>query len=114
MTSNGLLRYSLPVILSSSLLCVIDSAASKVIFQGRLRDGRHRHRPGGKVRRQVHDSRRCVQRAAVARARRRTKVTVEEGSDTYMSFYMYMAEPPKDRDDFFYWEGTRRRNTTTS
>ena len=34
------------------------------------------------------------------------KVTVEEGSDTYMSFYMYMAEPPKDRDNFFYWEGT--------
>lgn len=34
------------------------------------------------------------------------KVTVEEGSDTYLSFYMYMAEPPKDRDNFFYWEGT--------
>ena len=34
------------------------------------------------------------------------KVTVEEGSDTYMSFYMYMAEAPKDRDNFFYWEGT--------
>ena len=33
------------------------------------------------------------------------RVTVEEGSDTYMSFYMYMAEPPKDRDNFFYWEG---------
>ena len=34
------------------------------------------------------------------------KVTVREGSDTYMSFYLYMAEPPKDRDNFFYWEGT--------
>ena len=34
------------------------------------------------------------------------KVTVEEGSDTYMSFYLYMAEAPKDRDNFFYWEGT--------
>lgn len=34
------------------------------------------------------------------------KVTVEEGSDTYMSFYLYIAEPPKDRDNFFYWEGT--------
>jgi len=33
------------------------------------------------------------------------RVTVEEGSDTYMSFYMYMADPPKDRDNFFYWEG---------
>src|SRR3982750_4661840 len=34
------------------------------------------------------------------------KITVEEGSDTYMSFYLYMAEPPKDRDNFFYWEGS--------
>ncbi len=33
------------------------------------------------------------------------RVTVEEGSDTYMSFYIYMAEAPKDRDNFFYWEG---------
>lgn len=34
------------------------------------------------------------------------KVTVGEGSDTYMSFWLYMAEAPKDRDNFFYWEGT--------
>jgi hypothetical protein len=33
------------------------------------------------------------------------RVTVEEGSDTYMSFHMYMAEAPQDRDNFFYWEG---------
>ena len=33
------------------------------------------------------------------------RVAVEEGSDTYMSFYLYMAEAPKDRDNFFYWEG---------
>ena len=36
--------------------------------------GGHRHRPAGKVRRQVHDPRRrCVQRPAVARAGRRTE-----------------------------------------
>ncbi|MEZ5355041.1 MAG: heparin lyase I family protein [Bryobacteraceae bacterium] len=34
------------------------------------------------------------------------RVTVEEGSDTYLSFSIYMAEPPQDRDNFFYWEGT--------
>ncbi len=34
------------------------------------------------------------------------KITVEEGSDTYMSFHLYMADAPKDRDNFFYWEGT--------
>lgn len=33
------------------------------------------------------------------------RVTVEDGSDTYLSFYLYMAEAPKDRDNFFYWEG---------
>jgi hypothetical protein len=33
------------------------------------------------------------------------RITVEEGSDTYMSFYLYMADAPKDRDNFFYWEG---------
>ncbi|MCR9294967.1 MAG: polysaccharide lyase [bacterium] len=33
------------------------------------------------------------------------KVQVEEGSDTFMSFYLYMNEAPKDRDNFFYWEG---------
>ena len=33
------------------------------------------------------------------------KVEVQEGSDTFMSFYLYMAESPKVRDNFFYWEG---------
>jgi hypothetical protein len=33
------------------------------------------------------------------------RIIVEEGSDTWMSFYLYMAEAPKDRDNFFYWEG---------
>ena len=34
------------------------------------------------------------------------RVTVKEGSDTFMSFYLYMADAPKDRDNFFYWEGS--------
>lgn len=34
------------------------------------------------------------------------KVTVGEGSDTFVSFYMYMKDPPRDRDNFFYWEGS--------
>ncbi|MBM3761162.1 MAG: hypothetical protein FJW36_13040 [Acidobacteria bacterium] len=33
------------------------------------------------------------------------RVTVEEGSNTYMSFSLYVAAPPKHRDNFFYWEG---------
>jgi len=33
------------------------------------------------------------------------QVKVQEGTDTYMSLYLYMAEPPKERDSFLYWEG---------
>jgi hypothetical protein len=33
------------------------------------------------------------------------RITVDEGSDTYMAFWLYMTEAPKDRDNFFYWEG---------
>jgi len=34
------------------------------------------------------------------------KVTVKDGDDTFVSFYIYMKETPKDRDNFFYWEGS--------
>jgi hypothetical protein len=34
------------------------------------------------------------------------KVTVKDGSDTFVSFYLYMKDAPKDRDNFFYWEGS--------
>src|SRR5580765_4958081 len=33
------------------------------------------------------------------------KITVKEGTDTFMSFYLFMKDAPKDRDNFFYWEG---------
>ena len=33
------------------------------------------------------------------------RIVVQEGTETYMSFYMYMQEAPKDLDNFFYWEG---------
>lgn len=33
------------------------------------------------------------------------RVTVEEGSVTYMAFSLRMTEAPQDRDNFFYWEG---------
>ena len=34
------------------------------------------------------------------------KVTVQEGSDTFVSFYLLMKDAPQDRDNFFYWEGS--------
>jgi Polysaccharide lyase len=33
------------------------------------------------------------------------EIKVTEGTDTFISFYMFMKEAPKDRDNFFYWEG---------
>lgn len=33
------------------------------------------------------------------------EITVKEGTDTFVSFYIYMKELPKERDNFFYWEG---------
>lgn len=33
------------------------------------------------------------------------RVTVKEGDDTFVSFYLFMKDAPKDRDNFFYWEG---------
>lgn len=33
------------------------------------------------------------------------RVEVKEGDDTYLSFSLYMDQPPQDRDNFFYWEG---------
>src|SRR5262249_34874625 len=34
------------------------------------------------------------------------KITVKEGTDTFLSFYLYMKDAPRDRDNFFYWEGS--------
>ncbi len=33
------------------------------------------------------------------------QIQVQEGTDTYMSFYLYVASSPKERDSFLYWEG---------
>lgn len=44
------------------------------------------------------------------------RVAVKEGSDTFVSFYICMKEPPRDRDNFFYWEGSpppRHNNVMT-
>jgi Polysaccharide lyase len=34
------------------------------------------------------------------------EVKVKEGTKTFVSFYIFMKERPKDRDNFFYWEGS--------
>lgn len=44
------------------------------------------------------------------------RVSVEEGSETFFSFWLRVEEEPKERDNFFYWEGNpppRYRNVMT-
>ncbi len=44
------------------------------------------------------------------------RVSVEEGAETFFSFWLRVEEEPKERDNFFYWEGNpppRYRNVMT-
>jgi hypothetical protein len=129
MTSKDPLRYSLPLIVSTSLFCVAGSVSAKVIFKANFETGDLSEwsntgtRSQNATPRNVQVVTDIVQQGKYAgkftihtddvfndqQLRVQLggpKITVEEGSDTYMSFYIYMAEPPKDRDNFFYWEGT--------
>src|ERR1700722_7952231 len=129
MTSKHALRYSLPLIVSISLFWVMVSASAEVICKANFETGdlsewsKTGTRSQNATPRNVQVVTDIVEEGEYAgefiineddlfnaqQLRVQVggpKVTVEEGSDTYMSFYMYMAEAPKDRDNFFYWEGT--------
>jgi hypothetical protein len=128
MTLKAPLRYLLPLILASSLFWAISSASAKVIFKadfetGDLSEWRGTGTRNQNAARDIQVVTDIVQQGKYAgkftiheddvfndkQLRVQVggpKITVEEGSDTYMSFYLYMADPPKDRDNFFYWEGT--------
>src|SRR5258708_4905574 len=129
MTSKAPFRYSLPLVVSASLICLTGSACAKIIFKADFETGdlsqwsttgtrgqnattRNVQVVTGIVQQGKYAGKFTIHEDDVFNAQQLRvqvggpKVTVEEGSDTYMSFYMYMAEPPKDRDNFFYWEGT--------
>jgi len=128
MTSKTPLRYSLPLIVSISLFCVTGPASAKIIFKAGFETGdlsewsKTGTRGQNATLRNIQVVTDIVQEGKYAgkftiheddvfnaqQLRVQVggpRITVEEGSDTYMSFYMYLAEPPKDRDNFFYWEG---------
>ena len=129
MTSKDPRRYSVPLIVSAGLFCVIGSASAKIIFKADFETGdlsewnqtgirgqnatpRNIQVVTDIVQQGKYAGKFTIHEDDVFNAQQLRvqiggpKVTVDEGSDTYMSFYMYMAEPPKDRDNFFYWEGT--------
>ena len=120
------LRHSL--LLSAGLFCILGSASAKVLFKadfetGDLSEWNNTGTRGqnatprnvqvvtdivqqGKYAAKVTIHEDDVFNAQQLRAQLGgPRITVEEGSDTFMSFWLYMAEPPKDRDNFFYWEG---------
>jgi hypothetical protein len=124
MTSKALVTCSLPWILATSLLSVINPASAKVIFKANFEMGdlsewsktgtsnqnampRNVQVVTDIVQEGKYAGKFTIHEDDVFNAQQLRvqvggpKVTVEEGSDTYMSFYLYMAEPPKDRDNFF-------------
>src|SRR5688572_5402135 len=123
-----MLRPRSRILLSSAMLCALGSASGKVIFKADFETGDLSQwsttgtRGQNATPRNVQVVTDIVQQGKYAgkftiheddvfndRQLRvqvgGPRITVEEGSDTYMSFHLYMAEPPKDRDNFFYWEG---------
>ncbi len=122
------------MLVSASLFCMMDSASAKILFKADFETGdlsqwtttgtRSQNATQrnvqvvndlvepGRVQQGKYAAKLTIHEDDVFNAQQLRvqlggpKVTVEEGSDTYMSFYLYMAEPPKDRDNFFYWEGT--------
>jgi len=129
MISKALLRHLSPLMIPVSLFCLVSSASARVIFKAGFETGdlsewsKTGTRNQNATPRNIQVVTDIVQEGNYAgkftiheddvfnAQQLRVQVggptiTVEEGSDTYMSFYMYMVEPPKDRDNFFYWEGT--------
>src|SRR6478735_4216762 len=113
MTTKALLRYSLSLILSTILLCVFESASAKVIFKADFETGDLSEWSKTGIRGQNVTSRNVqvvtdivqegkyagkftIHEDDVFNAQQLRvqlggpKITVDEGSDTYMSFYLYM------------------------
>lgn len=123
-----LFQYSLPLLLSASLLSFHGTATAKILFKADFKTGDlsewsntgtrgQNATPGniqvvtGIVQQGKYAGKFTIYPEDLFNAQQLRvqvggpRVTVEEGSETYMSLYMFMAAAPKDRDNFFYWEG---------
>lgn len=117
------------IVLLAGAICTIVPAGARILFKANFESG-DLNEWGGTGTRSQNASMRTIQvvRDIVASGKYAAKFTIHpedvfndrqlrvqvggprievaEGSDTYMAFSLYMAEAPKDRDNFFYWEGT--------
>lgn len=123
-----LLRHSLPILFAGGLFWAVDFAYAKILFKADFETGdlsewsntgtrSQNPKPeniqvvSGIAQQGKYAGKFTIHETDVFNAQQQRvqlggpRVTVEEGSDTYMSFYLYMDEAPKDRDNFFYWEG---------
>jgi hypothetical protein len=128
MTLKAPLLYSQALVLSASLFCSVPSAAAKVLFKAGFETGDLSEWSQTGTRGQNATPRNVQVVTGIAQEGKYAgkftiheddvfnpqqlrvqvggpRITVEEGSDTFMSFYLYLPEAPKDRDNFFYWEG---------
>ncbi|WP_422926996.1 heparin lyase I family protein [Singulisphaera sp. PoT] len=116
----------LGVVLVSGALCSLSPAMAEILFKGDFETGdfsqfsgiSRKVKPGhievdtevvhsGKYsgRFSIHEDNVFNKRQLRVQANG-PKVRVKEGDDTFVSFYLCMKEAPKDRDNFFYWEGS--------
>jgi hypothetical protein len=112
-------RHSRRFILSTTLFCIAGPVSARVIFRADFETGdlsqwshtgvRSQNATPANVQVQndiVHEGKYAgkftIHESDVFNAQQLRvqvggpKITVEEGSDTYMSFFIYMADPPKD------------------
>ncbi len=119
-------RLLASVLLLAGICCWFEPAAAEILFKGDFETGDFRQFSGKSrnvkpghievVTDVVHSGkyagRLTIHEDNVFNARQLRvqlngpKVTVQEGSDTFVSFYLFMKDAPQDRDNFFYWEGS--------
>lgn len=128
MSWNAIFRQMLPLLIAAYLFCCGSSAFAKVLFkadfetgdlsqwsstgtQGRNATPRNVQVVTDIVQEGKYAGKFTIHEDDIYNAQQMRvqvggpRIKAEEGSDTYMSFSLYMAESPKDRDNFFYWEG---------
>ena len=126
MKTRSLRRWSISVFVLTGALCWLGPASANVIFKGDFETGDlsqwSRSGIGGYNLKSIEVVTDIVQEGKYAGkftmheydVRNKTQmrvqvggpqIEVKEGTDTYMSFYLYVAKPPKERDSFLYWEG---------
>lgn len=119
-------RAAIPILFSTAFLVSFGFARAEILFQADFETGDfseftgtskvvepgdiavvsdvvHSGKHAGRF--TIHD-RNVFNRSQLRVQANGPKVKVEEGTDTFCSFWVFMKDAPKERDNFFYWEGS--------